>query len=545
MNTHSKKSSSSSSLVPFVVLLPLARERSLRRRDRRVRVRRLALGARRAARGAVGRAPREGNAPALRDRRVVLPAREPPPRGDRGAFRPAAPPASHGVGDVAPRVSGDRLRPQARLHVLPARGGAPLRRRSRPAATSSSSPRARTTPSRTRTGTGPTSTSSSCARPRPRASRTATGPASRPSRARETAGGSRATGSASRSRFARASSSTRRAATRRSRRRSAAGTPRRRACRRRRGCSRTSRTCARLDSMRDFAGFAAPPYPVDDAAVHHVFPGGWIWVLQLLERDHERGRRGRGRRSRAICASRRASPRGSASWRAFPSVRAQFAEARAALPFVHAPRLGFRRARAAGDGWALLPSAAAFADPILSTGFPLALLGIQRLGLALAGDWGTPRFGARVADVRRGHARGGRRGRAPRRRALRDVRRLPALRGALEALLRGGELLGVGAPPREGPPRELVPALEKPALRARAAADLRRGPRAARPGRARAPPRGRRAHDRARSTSRASSTPRAATGSRWRRTTSRRAAPKLGATPDEIERLLAASGFAG
>ena len=81
-----------------------------------------------------------------------------------------------------------------------------------------------------------------------------------------------------------------------------------------------------------------------------------------------------------------------------PSVREQFAGARPVLPFVHAPRLAFRRARAAGEGWALLPSAAAFADPLLSTGFPLALLGIQRLGHALACDWGTPRFGARLAD---------------------------------------------------------------------------------------------------------------------------------------------------
>jgi hypothetical protein len=24
-----------------------------------------------------------------------------------------------------------------------------------------------------------------------------------------------------------------------------------------------------------------PPYPIDDAAVHHVFDGGWIWVLQF------------------------------------------------------------------------------------------------------------------------------------------------------------------------------------------------------------------------------------------------------------------------
>ena len=24
-----------------------------------------------------------------------------------------------------------------------------------------------------------------------------------------------------------------------------------------------------------------PPYPIDDAAVHHVFDGGWVWVLQF------------------------------------------------------------------------------------------------------------------------------------------------------------------------------------------------------------------------------------------------------------------------
>ncbi len=24
-----------------------------------------------------------------------------------------------------------------------------------------------------------------------------------------------------------------------------------------------------------------PPYPIDDAAVHHVFDGGWIWVLKF------------------------------------------------------------------------------------------------------------------------------------------------------------------------------------------------------------------------------------------------------------------------
>src|SRR5262249_41541481 len=37
----------------------------------------------------------------------------------------------------------------------------------------------------------------------------------------------------------------------------------------------------RLDAMSLFPSAVPPPYPVDDAAVHHVFDGGWIWVLRF------------------------------------------------------------------------------------------------------------------------------------------------------------------------------------------------------------------------------------------------------------------------
>ena len=40
----------------------------------------------------------------------------------------------------------------------------------------------------------------------------------------------------------------------------------------------------------------------------------------------------------------------------------------------------------------MLPSAAAFVDPLLSTGFPLTLLGLERLGEAMRTDWGRPSF---------------------------------------------------------------------------------------------------------------------------------------------------------
>jgi FADH2 O2-dependent halogenase len=152
----------------------------------------------------------------------------------------------------------------------------------------------------------------------------------------------------------------------------------------------------RLDALSDFATPETPPYPIDDAAVHHVFPGGWIWVLRFSNGITSAGVAVESRFARELRLEE-----GEAAWRRLldrlPSVRAQFEGSRATLPFVHAPRLAFRRARAADDGWALLPSAAAFADPLLSTGFPLALLGIKRLGEALEEDWGSPRFADRLA----------------------------------------------------------------------------------------------------------------------------------------------------
>ena len=152
----------------------------------------------------------------------------------------------------------------------------------------------------------------------------------------------------------------------------------------------------RLDEMGLPGGTEIPPYPIDDAAVHHVFAGGWIWVLRF-----NNGLTSAGVAASDALAGAVGFARGEAAWKrllgCFPTIRDQFEVARPTLPFVHAPRLPFRVDRAAGPGWALLPSAAAFADPLLSTGFPLALLGIHRLAEALEKDFGTPRFDVRLA----------------------------------------------------------------------------------------------------------------------------------------------------
>ena len=132
-----------------------------------------------------------------------------------------------------------------------------------------------------------------------------------------------------------------------------------------------------------------PPYPVDDAAVHHVFDGGWIWVLRF-----NNGVTSAGVAATEEAANRLCLAEGAAAWdrvlERLPTLREQFADAKAQFSFVHTPRLSFRTGAVVGPRWALLPSAAGFIDPLLSTGFPLTLLGVARLAEILATDWNSP-----------------------------------------------------------------------------------------------------------------------------------------------------------
>ena len=139
------------------------------------------------------------------------------------------------------------------------------------------------------------------------------------------------------------------------------------------------------------------PYPADSAALHHVFDGGWIWVLRFNNCVTSAG----------VAATKALSnelglAQGSPAWARLlgrlPSVREQFRKAQAETPFVHTPQLPFRSDQITGDHWALLPSAAGFVDPLLSTGFPLTLLGVIRLAAMIEGDWNSPAFGLQLAS---------------------------------------------------------------------------------------------------------------------------------------------------
>ena len=151
----------------------------------------------------------------------------------------------------------------------------------------------------------------------------------------------------------------------------------------------------RLENLYPTPDGQSPPYPVDDAAVHHVFDGGWIWVLQF-----NNGMTSAGIAATDALAEKLKLTDGADAWQRIlhriPALESQFAAAKAERPFTHMPRLAFRSATISGSRWALLPSAAGFVDPLLSTGFPLTLLGVARLAEIFEHGWETERFASRL-----------------------------------------------------------------------------------------------------------------------------------------------------
>jgi FADH2 O2-dependent halogenase len=135
------------------------------------------------------------------------------------------------------------------------------------------------------------------------------------------------------------------------------------------------------DEVADRGGRVADhPFPCDEAAVHHVLDDGWLWELRFDD----------GRVSAGLVLDAEAPP-GDRSpreeWRArlqeYPSLARRFADAEIIDPpgmIVRTGRLQRLVDRAAGPGWALLPSTAGFVDPLHSTGVAHTLSGVERLG---------------------------------------------------------------------------------------------------------------------------------------------------------------------
>ena len=137
--------------------------------------------------------------------------------------------------------------------------------------------------------------------------------------------------------------------------------------------------------MRDEAPMLpAGPYPDDWAAVHHLIDEGWMYSLRF---DHGTTSAGflltpRGLASLDEDGSADATRLWSVLLERYPTIGRLLADAHATMPIGFVPRVQHRLTRAAGAGWALMPHAYAFVDPLFSTGIAWGLRAVERLALA-------------------------------------------------------------------------------------------------------------------------------------------------------------------
>jgi len=134
-----------------------------------------------------------------------------------------------------------------------------------------------------------------------------------------------------------------------------------------------------FEGVRPFAevapGLPRGPYPDDWAAVHHIIDEGWMYSLRF---DH-------GVTSAGFVLSHRLSGSPGQMWdqllMRYPTIGDLFGNASPLMPLAYKRRIQHRLTRAAGPGWALLPHAYAFVDPLFSTGIAWSLKAIERLAL--------------------------------------------------------------------------------------------------------------------------------------------------------------------
>lgn len=140
------------------------------------------------------------------------------------------------------------------------------------------------------------------------------------------------------------------------------------------------------------------PSPPDEGTLHHLFRGGWFWVIPF---DNHKAAQN------PLCSVGLTLDRGvypdnalpaEEEFRAFvarfPTVAEQLRSARPARDWIKTGRIQYRSKRLAGDRWCLLPHAAHFVDPLFSSGMPLTLMGVHEVAGILLESLRTDTFSA-------------------------------------------------------------------------------------------------------------------------------------------------------
>ena len=142
-------------------------------------------------------------------------------------------------------------------------------------------------------------------------------------------------------------------------------------------------------------GWPDSPFSERWSASHHLLEEGWMYQLRFDDGSVSAGFLLAGDPAgepEAVFAS---------LLDRYPSLAVQFADSAPLRPVASRSGVAWRRDRAAGRGWLLLPHSYAFADPMFSTGIAWSLLAVERVadlcrnGLPATGD--LERYGRLVA----------------------------------------------------------------------------------------------------------------------------------------------------
>ena len=143
------------------------------------------------------------------------------------------------------------------------------------------------------------------------------------------------------------------------------------------------------------------PFRVSEGTLHHIFAGGWLWVIPFNNHD---------KATNPLCSvglllDPRLYPVSDASpedefrafIRRFPGIVRHFAGAKAVRPWTRTGRIQYSSKRVVGERFALLGHAAGFVDPLYSKGLYTTLTGVSVLADLLLqakkdGDYSAARF---------------------------------------------------------------------------------------------------------------------------------------------------------
>lgn len=164
------------------------------------------------------------------------------------------------------------------------------------------------------------------------------------------------------------------------------------------------------------ACFSAPqahgmPSPLAQGTLHHLFEGGWMWVIPFDNHASSTNRLC----SVGLTMNLDRYPRPDLSpeqeFRRFisgyPSMAKQFEHATPIREWIGTDRLQFSSTQGVGDRWSMLPHAFSFVDPLFSSGLSITMSVINQLAARLLtaaaeDDFSTERFKSIETWSRRG-----------------------------------------------------------------------------------------------------------------------------------------------